>query len=169
MRLSGASQKSAIRYPVIIGVRTESRGMTVYRRCDEISVNLNHGVTMKIELENLSQKFAHHRSRSAGKRTIYPPRLRKLAAALSCEHSTKTLASTLGVSTASIKQWKESFAPAVTEADLVAVEVAETKEQPYHKTEEIKVRIITIEVSLPSSDLAKTLADVIQGIGARSC
>lgn len=124
---------------------------------------------MKIELESLAQKFTSCRSKSHGKKVVYPVKLRKAAASLAVDHPAKSLANQLGVSMASIKSWSKSFAPKIAESDLVPVEIAKKVEFPPSNPEEVKVKVIAMEVCVPSTKLAATLADIIQGMGASSC
>ena len=124
---------------------------------------------MKIELESLAQKFATHRSTSKSKNIIYPLKLRKQAASLALAHPVKQLAKDLGVSVVTIKSWSKSFTPQVAEGDLVAVQIPRPAEPTSQLREDLKVKIIALEISLPSADLARTLADVIRGMGAQSC
>jgi hypothetical protein len=124
---------------------------------------------MKIELESLVQKFESCRTRAGKKRAIYPIKLRTSAAALLEEYSAKTLANELGVSVASIKSWSKTFAPRVSEKDMVTVEIATKPEPISHKEQDIKVKIAVMELSVPSGKLASTLTDIMRGMGATSC
>ena len=123
---------------------------------------------MKIERDSLIQKFQFCRSKAKGKKVVYPLKLRKAAAGLAGEQSSKSLATDLGVSVASIKAWSKAFAPVISEKDLVPIEI-NGNPTPQRSVDEIKVRIIAMEASVPSSRLAGTLADIIQGMGASSC
>ena len=124
---------------------------------------------MKIERDSLIQKFQVCRSKAKGKKVVYPLKLRKAAAGLAGEQSSKSLATDLGVSVASIKSWSKAFAPAISEKDLVPIEITGNPTLQRSADEEIKLRIVAIEANVPRSRLAGTLADIIQGMGASSC
>lgn len=123
---------------------------------------------MKIELESLIQKFEACRSKAKGKKVVYPLRLRKAVASL-VDHSPKVLATELGVSQASIKAWSKNFAPKISENDMLPILISKDVEPSASSSEGIKVKIIAIEVSVPSAKLEGTLADIIQGMGASPC
>ncbi|SMF83331.1 hypothetical protein [Pseudobacteriovorax antillogorgiicola] len=124
---------------------------------------------MKIELESLAPKFEASRSRAKGKRVIYPTKLRKAAAQLIEDHSHKTLANELGVSVASIKSWAKTFAPKVSEKDLIQIESDDNTVPLQVAGDDINVKIIAMEISVPSGKLAATLTDIMRGMGASSC
>ena len=124
---------------------------------------------MKIELESLIQKFQSCRAKTKGKKVVYPITLRKAASLLSLEHPPKILARELGVSVASIKAWSKAFRPNVSEDDLIPVDIVHQEHPVTETSDDIKVKVIAMEVSIPSAKLAGTLADIIQGMGASSC
>ena len=124
---------------------------------------------MKVELESLAGRFSAFRSQSPRKKVVYPTRLRKAAASLASDHSTKELAKELGVSVATIKSWAKAFAPKISEADFVAVSVAEEATAIEPSSEDLKVKIVAMEMSVPSERLSDTLAKIIRGMGASSC
>ena len=124
---------------------------------------------MKVELESLAGRFSAFRSKSPRKKVVYPTRLRKAAASLASDYSTKELAKELGVSVASIKSWAKAFAPKISEADFVAVSVAEEATAIEPSSEDLKVKIVAMEISVPPGSLSDTLAKIIQGMGASPC
>ena len=99
---------------------------------------------MKVELESLAGRFSVFRSKPPRKKGVYPTRLRKAAASLASDHSTKELAKELGVSVATIKSWAKAFAPKISEADFVAVSVAEEATAIEPSSEDLKVKIVAI-------------------------
>ena len=124
---------------------------------------------MKVELESLAVRFSAFRSKSPRKKVVYPTRLRKAAASLASDYSTKELAKELGVSVASIKSWAKTFAPNISETDFVAVSVAEEATAIESAFEDLKVKIVAMEISVPPGRLSDTLAKIIQGMGASPC
>jgi transposase-like protein len=125
---------------------------------------------MKIEIESLARKFQACRIKANGKKVIYPVRLRKTAAHLAADYPVDSLARELGVSKSTVRTWINSFdTSTLSQDDLVPVEITEpqpTRPSPY---KEIKVKITALEVNLPSSELAASLGDIIQGMGRQSC
>jgi len=124
---------------------------------------------MKVELESLAGRFSAFRSKSPRKKVVYPTRLRKAAAGLASDYPSKELAKELGVSVASIKSWAKKFAPNISETDFVAVSVAEEATAIESASEDLKVKIVAMEISVPPGRLSDTLAKIIQGMGASPC
>ena len=125
---------------------------------------------MSIEIETLAKKFESCRIKATGKKVAYPTKLRKAAASLVATQPAKTLANEFGVSTASIKAWAKAFTPNTISSDeMIPVEIGQNKEVASTTPEDVKVKIVCMEVSVPSSRLGTTLSDILGTMGASSC
>lgn len=125
---------------------------------------------MSIDLESLAKKFQNYRARHPGKKVKYPLKLRKAATGLVTDLPQKTVAEELGVSQASMRVWSKRFSSREPNLkDIIPLEITPEVALPGKETEEVAVKIVCLEVKIPTSRIKETLQDVLRGMGGASC